>query len=289
MCRLATKIVFALSLFVCVSFATRADSPREWRELSSDHFRIYFTSNEDFAKEVASNAEHYYRKIAVDLGYPRYSEFWTWEKRVKIYIYPDHPVFLKATNQPQWSQGMADYKKKEIISYTWGTGFVESLLPHEMAHLIFRDFVGFKGQIPVWLDEGVAQWAEEIKRQHIKSLVRNLYDKDSLLSLADMMRLDIREIRELDKVYMRATRTKDGESGVLFISGDNLINTYYLQSVSLVGFLIERYGSESFAEFCRQLRDGKTFDEALRFSYPVHLRNLDDLESKWREYIAKGE
>ncbi|MCM8796057.1 MAG: hypothetical protein NC928_05195, partial [Candidatus Omnitrophica bacterium] len=183
--------------------------------------------------------------------------------------------------------GMADYKNKQIISFLWSKGFLESLLPHEIAHLIFRDFVGFKGEIPLWLDEGVAQWAEETKRQEMKFKVKQLFQKDSLLSLEDMMKLDIRNIKEKDRVYIRPTHTKEGEKGVIFLSGEHLINTYYLQSVSLVGFLIEKYGSERFADFCRQLRDGKTIEEALRFVYSVYIRNLKELEDRWREYLSE--
>ena len=268
---------------------SRKPCAQEWREIGGEHFIVYFGQDEKFAKDVSEKAETYYGRIATDIGYPRYSEFWTWEKRVKIYIYPDHDSFLKATGQPKWSQGMADYRNKRIVSYAWSRGFVESLLPHEMAHLIFRDFVGFRGEVPLWLDEGVAQWAEEPKRGQIKAYARHLYANDQLLSVVDMMKLDVRRVTENDRLYIRSSKTKQNEAGVLFLSGDTLINTYYLQSASLVGFLIERYGSDNFAEFCRQLREGKSLEEAFRFSYPTHIRSVSDLEERWREYLEQKE
>ena len=284
-CALARKTLvffFLCGIFICLA------SAQEWQESGGEHFIVYFIQDEKFAKDVADRAEYYYRQIATDLGYPRYSEFWTWDKRTKIYIYLDHDSFLEATGQPKWSQGMAEYRTKSIISYAWSSGFADSLLPHEMAHLIFRDFVGFKGEIPLWLDEGVAQWAEEPKRKQIKALARNLYESDTILSLQDMMRLDIRRITDKENIYIRPTRTKDKKDGVLFLSKDNLIRTYYLQAVSLVGFLIEKYGSRAFADFCRELRDGKSLENALRAAYPVRINNLDELENKWREYLAGG-
>ncbi|MDD5194410.1 MAG: hypothetical protein PHQ96_01880 [Candidatus Omnitrophica bacterium] len=281
------NLFFIAIILFCVE--VRNSAAADWRELGSDHFIIYYSGDDKLADDVAKRAEAYYKDIAIMLGYPRYSEFWTWEKRVKIYIYPDKESFLRSSGQPAWSEGIADYKLKQIISYAWSKGFTESLLPHEMAHLIFRDFVGFRGVVPLWLDEGVAQWAEEQKRDHIKAMARHLYETDAILSLSDMMRVDIGNLREAAKVYIRSTRIKSGEPGVLFISGDQLVSTYYLQSVSLVGFLIEKYGSSSFADFCRQLRDGKHLEEALRFAYPTHLRSLDDLETEWRKYLEKGE
>ena len=239
---------------------------QDWQELKSEHFIIYFTQDEKFAKDVLDKAEVYYRDIASDLGYSRYSEFWTWDKRVKIYIHPDQPSFLKATGQPDWSQGMADYQNKQIVSYAWSKGFLESLLPHEMAHLIFRDFVGFKGEVPLWLDEGVAQWAEKAKRQTVKAMVRQLLKQEAMLSLKDMMSLGLRNIAQSGRV-----------------------NAFYAQAASLVNFMIEKYGSGSFTDFCRNLRDAKTLEEALSSAYPTGMRNLAELEEKWKKYLEEGD
>jgi len=269
-------------LLLCLSFESRA---YQWQELSGEHFIIYFLENKDFAKEILDKAEIYYRNIALELGYPRYSEFWTWDNRVRIYLYPDRKSFQKATGQPTWSEGMASYNDKKIISYVWSKGFTESLLPHEMAHLIFRDFVRFKGDIPLWLDEGVAQWMEELKRPHIKRVAKKYFQENALLSIDDMMQLDIRNLKYEQAVYIRPIRTKDGKEGILFLSAELLINTYYIQSVSLVGFLIEKYGSNAFADFCRELRDGKNVQEALRSAYPTHIRSLREFEDRWREYL----
>lgn len=275
-----------IALFFLFSFSLKSFA-QDWQELKSEHFVVYFTQDDNFAQEVLGAAEVYYQRIASDIGYPRYSAFWTWDKRVKIYIYLDQSSYLKATGQPEWSQGMADYTNKQIMGYIRSTGFIESILPHEIAHLIFRDFVGFKGEIPLWLDEGVAQWSEELRRKQIKTMAKHLYNNNSLLTLKDMMNLDIK-IMDKKAVYIRPILTKDGDKGVLFLSGDNLINTYYLQAASLVGFLMERYGSYSFADFCRQLRDGKTLEDALKNTYPAYIQNLDELERNWREYIDKN-
>jgi len=254
-------LLFTLFGFGPASFAA------DWKELRGEHFMVFYAQEEAQARQVLDSAEVFYRRIASQLGYPRYSEFWTWDKRVKIYIYPDHDSFLKATGQPKWSQGIADYNAKQIISFAWSSGFVESLLPHEIAHLIFRDFVGFKGEVPLWLDEGVAQWTEEWKRQQVNGIAGGLLKKGALIPLKKLMTLDIRGIKE------------GKDSGAL-------INTYYIQSVSLVTFLIQRFGLNSFTDFCRQLREGKTLEEALRSAYPAHIQSIDELEKKWKEYLA---
>lgn len=277
--------ILLLSFCVFQFALPRPSHAESWQELSGEHFIVYHRGEDKFAKDVLDKAEVYYERIASDLGYPRYSEFWTWDRRVKIYIHPDHASYIKATGQPQWSKGMADYTNKQIVSFVWSQGFLDSLLPHEVAHLIFRDFVGFKGETPLWLDEGIAQWEEAAKRDALKFLARQFYEKDSLLSLQDMMTWDIKALTDPKRVYIRPTITKDGEKGILFLSSKSFVDTYYLQAASIVGFLMEKQGSSNFAEFCRQLRDGKSMDEALSFAYPTSTRSVSELEDQWRRYL----
>ena len=274
-------IIFGAVL--CAGSAVAADEIK-WKELKGAHFIVYFSGEESFARDVLNSAERYYTRIAGELGYARYQDFWTWEKRCKIYVYPDHDSFLKSTGGAEWSHGMAEYSTKTIYSYAWHEGFPESLLPHEIAHLIFRDFIGFKGEVPLWLDEGVAQWEEEAKRPQMKAMVKELYEKEGFLFINDMMKLDIRRLKDKEGVHVRAALTKDGSPGVVFLSSDNLVNTYYLQSVSMVGFLIEKFGGESFTAFCRELRDGESLEQALKSAYTT-ITTIRDFEKRWKEYL----
>jgi hypothetical protein len=278
------KILFLLMLLALGS--SQAALAFEWREEKGEHFIIYYVGDKNFAQEALNTCEIYYRRIASDLGYPRHSDFWTWEKRVKIYIYADRGSYLAASGEPSWSSGMADYSKKEILTYAWSENFLTSLLPHEIAHLIFRDFIGFKGNIPLWIDEGVAQWTEEAIRSELHKKTKELYEKNSLLSIRDITLIDIRTIGDLKQnLFFRRTRTKDNKTGILILSPDVLVNTYYIQSGSLIGFLIEKYGTSSFTEFCRRMRDGRNVEEALATSYPEHIRSLEELEDEWRKYL----
>ena len=278
------KKVFFIILFLSASISLLAKD--DFCELKGTHFIVYYYPEHlSFAKEVLLRAEKYYVDIAKDLGYERYSQFWLWDRRVKIYIYPDHESYLKASNMPSWSHGMADYVNRLIMSYFRGEGFLVSILPHEITHLMFRDFVGFTGQIPLWLDEGVAQWEEKPKR-HMKKLMRDALKRKVFLSLRDMIEMDVKSIKSDDKIYVRYTND-DGTPLVLILTGKNLINLYYLEAVSLVGFLIEKYGNKRFTNFCRCMRDGKSIEGALRSSYSGYLNTLEDLEKEWKGYYRK--
>lgn len=258
------RFYFLFSIFYFLSAVHRLYA-QDWQEFKGEHFIVYYTEDKKFAREVLRSAENYYRKIASQLGYQRYSQFWTWDKRVHIYIYPDKNSFLSVTGQSNWSEGMADYTNKQIISYVWHQGFLEALLPHEITHLIFRDYVGLSEKIPLWLDEGVAQWMEPQKRQAVKWAVRKLNQQNRLLALETMMQLDIRQVND-----------------------NELVHVFYVEAISLIEFLVTKYGSENFINFCRQLRDGKTVEDALAFVYPRSIRSLKDLEEKWKNHLQEG-
>ncbi len=259
---LVLLFLFSLSFYLYpFAFNLGAD---DWQELKGDHFIIFHANNEKFSKEVLSASEKYYKKIAEDLGYARYSNFWQWDNRVKIYIYPTEADYLKATGEPAWSKGLAKYDEKEIITFAWNEEFTNALLPHELTHLIFRDFIGFQGEAPLWLDEGVAQWEEPAKRAIAQDVARYLLESGKAFTIRALTSMDIRGSKDEEKVKY-----------------------FYMQSVTLIDFLVARYGASSFTEFCRQLRDGKSLEEALTFAYPTSIRSLDDLEKQWMKYVLR--
>ena len=259
---LSARFLFCFLLGLLGSKAVYAEN---WKELKGDHFIVYHQqSDEQFANQVLRKAEIYYKQISSDLGYQRYSNFWQWDNRVKIYIYPTKDEFLKATGQNVWSHGVASYKAKEIKSYEWGEGFLEALLPHEITHLIFRDYVGFEGEIPIWLDEGVAQWEEPAKRAIVRSVMKSALESGRALSLRELTQTDVRKVTDADRALH-----------------------FYIQAASLIDFLVRKFGADNFIAFCRQLRDGKTLDEALSFTYQTTMRDLTQMEEKWKNFILE--
>jgi len=282
----ALLIITILAALFSAMYPELAAGAVTWKTMNGEHFIIHYLNDESFAQEVSHKAESYYRNIATDLGYPRYSEFWIWEKRVKVYIYSDHASFLKATGQPAWSHGMADYNLKSISGYTGSIGFIDSVLPHEIAHLIFRDFVGFTGVIPLWLDEGVAQWGESEKREGVRRIIKEMYKGGNLLQVKDMMNLDMYRLKEMNRLFVRPSLAKKGgEPGALFLTTEALINVYYVEAVSLITFLTEKFGAYSFSAFCRALRNGDSVESALKSSYPDHIRDLEEFEDRWVEHL----
>ena len=248
-----------------IAAVTAATAAPEWKVLKGQHFLVHYTGSSDFAEKIADKAEEYYGKITADLGFAKHDNYWLWDDRVKIFIYPSKNNFAAATGAPDWAVGKAVGAKREISTFAGDESFGDSVLPHEMTHLVFREFLGLKdSNVPLWLNEGVAQWEEATRRSQRVRLAVSLVRGGAAITFRKFMQMDVRAVVESGKA---------GE--------------FYAQAVSLVGFIIETRGSDAFRRFCSELRDGRTVDDALKFAYPDALRNIDSLEQAWKTYVLE--
>ena len=226
-----------------------------WQKRECDHFIIYYRKEvpEDYIEQVAVKVEEYYTSISVNLGFNVY-EFWLWEKRAKIYIFKDAVEYKKVAEQPGWSGGAVSLRHKIIKTYPWNEGFFDKLLPHELGHLMFHEFVGFKNNIPLWLDEGVAISQE-------KSDIRNY----------SVMMKGLRVSLSFNKLHNITTKT-------LIVP-----EIFYVQSASIVDYLLTQFGKDAFLKFCNSLKNGQTVEEAISSAY--HFRDLKQFNQAWLEYL----
>ena len=241
-----------------------------WQELKDKHFVVYYQNKDEqeLAKLLLRQAEMYYQKIGGQIGYTRYTNFWTWEERAKILLFHDQQSFVETTGQPPWTTGYADrdtylFNARVIVTFKQEKEFLDGLLPHEISHLILRDFIS-DHQIPMWFDEGVAQLQEPAKKEVADRIMRALIKKGAYIPFDIFMVWDIRKEENTQKVQ-----------------------AFYAQSLSVVEFMVETYGSDSFSRLCRYLRDGKGFEEALRSSYSNTVGSLQDLEHKWIMHMSR--
>jgi len=252
-------ILIIVSLFLPIALAQTQD----WHTTKSTHFVVYYkNAPEGFLKRLIERAENHYDKIADDLGFRRFN-FWLWDNRAKIYIYDDAQDYQAATGQPSWSAGCARVKDKIIYTFPYAQGFFGAILPHEMGHIIFREFVGFDNYaVPLWLDEGVASYQEIIKFSMANKLVREAIDNGNFISVEKLSSFNPQLIQD-----------------------KTLVNLFYAEAVSIIVFLIKEFGQDDFVYFCQNLRDKKNLEMAMASTYPF--KNIQELEQAWRKYLRK--
>ncbi len=234
----------------------------EWQVVKSTHFVVFFQkAPERFVQELLDQAERYYDRIADNMGLRRYN-FWLWDNRALLYIHDDSSAYQRATGQPAWSGGFAIPRQKTVHTFPYARGFFETTLPHELGHIIFREFVGFDNRsIPFWLDEGVASY-QEADYSAGQSLVRDAFRRGVFINLQMLGSINPKLLADTRSVHL-----------------------FYAEAVSVVDFLVKRYGKESFVLFCQNLRDKQSFDRALAATYP--LENTAALDEEWQRHMKK--
>jgi hypothetical protein len=250
----------------CVSLVSAsvawAVADAEWKSQKSSHFVIKFKQvPAGFIDKVLKNAEEYYQEITQRLGFIRY-ESWSLDQRATIYIFPSREEYLGDKAHPDWSLGVASPDQKIIKSYPADTGFIDTILPHELGHIIFQEFSNYNPTIPRWLDEGVACNQELAQRWGSRKEVLDALLADTFIPLELL-----------------------NNSPKLDFTNHQIVSLFYAESASLVNFLIERFGAYRFSGFCRRLGDGADFTQAFFSEYPF--RSFGDLSKAWLEYIRQ--
>lgn len=233
----------------------------DWKNIKSSHFIIYYKKTDiKFIDNLKDNLENYYQKITEEIGFTRYNNFWIWENRAKIYVYDTKKDYIMATNQPDWSLGVANAKDKIISTYynVKDREFFDKIILHELAHLIFREFVGFSSNVPIWLDEGVASFFSK-DYSFIKPAIQQILKDNKYILLNN---LPVKSIGGLN---------------------DDQIKIFYLESVAVIYYLMSNFNKSNFVGFCRSLRDGNSLDRALYSNYSI--KDIDELNKRVVKYF----
>jgi hypothetical protein len=271
------KFFLTIFLFFVMTVYARADidssyDPPGWLKVEGDHFVVLYptSDDEDAAHEILDHAEDYYNDIADDIGYSRYQNFWTWNDRVKIILFNDQDSYVRQTGQPPWSEGFASiyselFKSRIIVSYMGQPNFVEVILPHEITHLVLHDFIGFDRPIPRFFDEGVAQLEQKDDSLSHMDIMARMIIGGKIIPLQDLLAYDL------------VAHRNDAMS----------ISIFYVESLYIVDFLIKTYGKDAFKDMCRHLRDGDSFEDALKTSYYPTIDSMQTLQDKWTDYAKQ--
>lgn len=230
-----------------------------WRTQKSQHFVVHYQeASYGYVDRLISQAEKYYNSILDNLGFRRF-DFWSWDNRAKIFLFKDDQDYQAEVKRFGWSGAVVEVRGRTIKTFIGQEGFFDSMLPHEMAHIIFREFIGENKLLPLWIDEGVACSQEQSTLAWRLKTAKEIINSGSWVSLAKLS--DLRSSSEISP------------------------QIFYSQAASLISFLLNNYGRENFLDFSRRLRDGKDWQESLLSVYKFS--SLEDMEIRWKEFMLK--
>jgi len=234
-----------------------------WNTKKSEHFVLYYQNAPiEYTDDILDKAEGYYDSITKELGFTRFEGFWTWDKRTKIYLYDNRKDYMEGTNGSGWSAAHVDVINRDVYAYINMDNFLDIILPHELGHIIFREFIGFKRKLPLWLDEGLVSFLE--KRQKVDRL---------LVAKAIVKTSYFETLNDLGAV----------KSGFQIMP-----DIFYAEAASVIEFLVASYGRDKFTRFCQELRDlREDRDWFAAFQETYNFEDLDDMNKKWVEFLKK--
>jgi hypothetical protein len=238
------------------------ENQNNWQQMKGQDFIIYYREDvpEDFVQTTMDTAEVEFRRVTDNLGITNNQE-WAMEHQIKIYIYSDRDDFVKSGGQAGWAHGVTFAKAKTIKLYPDATGFFDTVLPHELGHIVFRDYIGYTAVIPLWFEEGVAIYQEKAKRLGANKMVKEEIENGQFIPLSQLSDM---------RLY------KNSKSQV--------VDMFYTESASVVYYMITELGDREFYMLCNELKNNMQFQEALHKVY-LRFKDIDELNQTWVEYL----
>ncbi len=231
------------------------DDRYDWHSVIDGNLEIlWYSGTQEFAQELMDAANDALVRLEASTGA-------TLERSVRIYIYPNAYDLQGAMIYPQeWTGGVAFTEHGviaigiSIYNLEWG----KNAIAHELAHMVIHQITfNCYNQLPTWLDEGLAMYAQEERDPSYEAALNEAIAEGGLFS-----------VRTLSSSFPASPQAAA---------------LSYAESYSIVGFLIQEYGQEKMLELLLVFHDGCGYDEALMEVYGF---DMDGLDALWRESIG---
>jgi hypothetical protein len=216
----------------------------KWKHAQSPHFVVHF-ENGIFAAKVARMGEFFYDYIAKDLKGAKDQA----PGRSHIFIFRNEKDWKQF--QLEFGSGSTEWAFSLVegtVMYLQQAGNIQSsaeVLGHEMTHLVVNRFM--TGRIPIWLNEGIAEWYGEFAYAEFKGVKKSKKAQFRGLKqpypLAELVASD---------AYPKSVRD---------------VHRFYQTSKYLVAFLMMEKPVEKFLPFANDLGAGIAVTDALEQHY----------------------
>jgi hypothetical protein len=228
------------------------DTRYEWEAASEGNVSVHWYGRADaqsYLRVASDTLDRMSALLGAQVDFP-----------VKVWVYDNNADMLAAL--PRRSEGQEIEKRTAGVRVASDTVLMLAdgggdILRHELTHVVTKVAgVGPYGDLPAWLDEGTAMYAQSEPGEGFTSALDGAIDRDRLLSVRSM-----------------TSPTGDPDKVTLF----------YGEAWSLVSFLVNEYGEAKFAQLYAVFKGGSTTDNALQQVYGF---DQDGLEDAWRASLG---
>jgi hypothetical protein len=255
----------ALAILLCSP--CQASRVGAWRETFSPHFEV---SHETplLPNGFTMDLERMHNRLRVEL-----SLFAPWmaNERIKLYYYASRKSYLAGEfKPPEWSNGLSEFRTKSVVTHEQESPKkLQSVIAHETTHLLLKSYWGEQGkEPPPWLNEGLAMVEEAPDPESAER-------SDWHAALYTLTPTTIIPLEKFLPVGVKDLRSKE------------VITLWYIESYSLVFYLLRKHTKLQFFTFCRSLRDGEPVEKALWKAYRI--KDVGALEAEWKRWLKLPE
>lgn len=205
----------------------------EFREQESSHFLLRYEGSQaldSLRSDILSVLESQYNILQNDLGMaPRNS--------ISISLYTEQ-AFFDVTQAPAWTAALNDGKIRVPISgLTAVTTDLNRVLRHELTHSFIAQIT--HGNVPTWLNEGVAQLEEPASVSRVGPRLAAVYASGSQIPL-----------NQLERSFMSYSTPE--------------AMVAYAEALAAVECIRSKYGIGDLSRILQRLGDGESIESALR-------------------------
>lgn len=233
------------------------DNNHTWNTLTQGKINVYwYGQNKAFGQSVMSEAQTGMSTIANDTG-------GTLDQMVNISVYTSAQDYAASVlGAPEWSGGVTLAQYNSIFVVVEPDALSSDLpgVAHELTHTVVGQMTSNPyNSIPFWLDEGLAvhvQFTGLTLPSQFTTALSNAISNNTLIS--------VRSLCDPFSAYA------------------DKANLSYAESVSLVTYLINQYGSTKMEQLLNTFAQGSSYDGALQANYGF---DMDGLFTQWKTWV----
>ncbi len=233
---------------------------QDWRVVRSEHFDVYYAEGGYYLADFAAKAaEEAYASLA---GLFQHDI----DGRVPLLVYQSHNAFAvtNAVDLPEDAEGIGGvtelFKNRVAIPFTGDYRTFRHVLHHELVHAFVNDFFyggslqsvirnNIRLQIPLWFNEGLAEYAALG------------WDTESDL-------------------WVRDAVLENSLPPISYLGG----YMAYRGGQSVFDYLAEQYGPDKVRELLQAVRGARRFEDAFRVTTGL---GLDELSDQWQAALRE--
>ena len=231
------------------------DTRFPWQEIETEQVSVYFyTGNEAFNRRILGSAQGTLDELQSRFGVER-------SRPIRIWVYDSYDDFSGATepNSEPWFVG-ASYPGRYLIQAVIPTdndSEIGRIIPHEVTHQLVYQATENPFLLPArWFDEGLATYHQDTPTPGLQETLAEAVQESRLIPLAALSR----EF-PFDSTYHLA----------------------YAESVSVIEFIIARWGEAAIGDVIAAYRDGVSHDDAFQRGLGV---TVGELEQLWKQSLG---